>query len=262
MAKTVYILVTFIVLITLSSCEEVIEIDLNSSHPILVVEAKLYKDSLANVMLTKTANYFSLETPEVVEDAAITITSDNNVSEELVYLGNGIYSGKTMHGAEGLNYDIEILWEEKEYTGRGYLPEPTEIISLEIVDFQPAPRAPLFKNAEITFLDNPETEDFYMIRYVLNGVPLAASYFAFSDLAFSDTIRLANPQLSFDTGDLVEVQVFSIDEPLLIFYSQMSQSLSGGMALSSTPYNPTSNINGAMGYFATWSYVSDTIHVN
>jgi hypothetical protein len=259
---TIYIRLTFVVIYTLSSCEEVIEIDLNSSHPLLVVEAKLYKDSLATVLLTKTANYFSLETPEAVEDAAITITADNNGSEELVYLGNGIYSGKTMRGTEGRSYNIRILWEEEEYTGSGFLPEQTEIISLEIVDFQPAPQAPLFRNAEITFLDNPETEDYYMIRYVLNGVPLAASYVAFSDLAFSDTIRLANPQLSFDTGDLVEVQVFSIDEPLLIFYSQMSQLLSGGMALSSTPYNPTSNINGAMGYFATWSYVSDTIRVN
>jgi len=260
--KTKYILLTFILIFTLSSCEEVIKIDLNSSHPKLVVEAKLYKDSLATVLLTKTANYFSMETPETVEDAVITITTDNNASEELVYLGNGIYSGQTMRGIEGWIYDIKILWEEEEYTGRGFLPEQTEIISLEIVDFQPAPQAPLFKNAEITFLDNPETDDYYMIRYVLNGVPLAASYFAFSDLAFPDTIRLANPQLSFDTGDLVEVQVFSIDEPLLIFYSQMSQSLSGSMALSSTPYNPTSNINGAMGYFATWSYVSDTVRVN
>lgn len=261
MAKTKYIWLTFFVIFTLSSCEEVIEIDLNSSHPILVVEAKLYKDSLATVLLTKTANYFSLETPEAVDNATVTIAADDNVSEELLYLGNGIYSGKTMRGTEGLNYDIEILWEEEEYMGSGFLPKQTEIISLEIVEFQPAPQAPLFKNAEITFLDNPETEDYYMIRYVRNGFPLAASYFAFSDITFSDTIRLANPQVSFETGDLVEVQVFSIDEPLSIFYSQLSQALGGGMAMSSTPYNPTSNINGAMGYFATWSYVSDTIRV-
>jgi len=261
MSETKHILLIFVASLTFSSCEEVIEIDLNSSNPVLVVEARLYKDSLAAVLLTKTANYFSLETPEAVEDATITITSDDSVSEELLYLGNGIYSGTAMRGAEGQNYDIEIIWEGMEYKGSGFLPQQADIISLEIVEFQPAPQAPLFKNAEVVFLDNPETEDYYMIRYLLNGVPLASSYFAFSDFTFSDTIRLANPQLSFETGDLVEVQVFSIDEPLSIFYSQLSQSLSGGMALSATPYNPTSNINGAMGYFATWSYDSDTVRV-
>jgi len=71
------------------------------------------------------------------------------------------------------------------------------------------------------------------------------AYFTFSDITFSDTIQLANPQISFDSGDLVEVQVFSIDEPLSVFYSQLGQALGGGMAMSSTPYNPTSNIKGA-----------------
>ncbi len=261
MKRTKYILLAFAIIFTLSSCEEVIEIDLNSSHPILVVEAKLYKDSLAAVLLTKTANYFSLETPEAVEDATITITANGNVSEELLNVGNGIYSGKTMRGTEGVNYDIEIIWEEDEYPGSAFLPNQAEIVSLEIVEFQPAPQAPVFKNAEITFLDNPATEDYYMIRYVQNGYPLPGAYFAFSDITFPDTIQLANPQLSFDSTDLVEVQVFSIDEPLSVFYSQLSQALGGGMAMSSTPYNPTSNIEGAMGYFAAWSYVSDTVRV-
>lgn len=262
MIKSKNILLVLAIIFTLSSCEEVIEIDLNSAHPVLVVEGKLYKDSLTTVLLTTTANYFSTESPEAVEDATITISAKGDVSEELIYLGNGVYSGQTIRGVEGVNYDIEILWEEEEYQGSAFLPKQSEIVSLGIVEFQPAPQAPLFKNAEITFLDNPDTEDYYMIRYVLNGFPLVASYFAFADITFSDTIQLANPQLSFEPGDLVEVQVFSIDEPMSVFYSQLSQALGGGMAMSSTPYNPTSNIKGAMGYFAAWSYVSDTIRVN
>jgi hypothetical protein len=263
MKNTKYMLFTLLVIFTLTSCEEVIEIDLNTANPVLVVEAKLYKDSLATVLLTKTANYFSMETPEAVEDATITIIANGDVSEELLNLGNGIYSGKIMRGTEGINYDIEILWEDEEYKGKAFLPKQAEIVSLEIVEFQPpVPQAPVFHQAEITFLDDPETENFYLIRYVLNGFPLSESYFTFPDISFSDTIQLANPRLSFEYGDLVEVQVFSIDEPLSVFYSQLSQALGGGMAMSSTPYNPTSNIEGAMGYFAAWSYVSDTVRVD
>jgi len=265
MKRTKYILLTLAIIFTLTSCEEVIEIDLNSSNPVLVVEAKLYKDSLATVLLTKTANYFSLDTPEAIENATVTITADGIVSEELLYLGRGIYSGKTMRGTEGVNYDIEILWEEEEYKGSAFLPKQVEIVSLDIVEFEPPvpmPHPLVFRQAEITFLDDPETEDFYMLRYVQNGLPLLGSFFTFPDITFSDTIRLANPQLSFELDDLVEVQVFSIDEPMSLFFSQLSQALGGGMAMSSTPYNPTSNIKGAMGYFAAWSYVSDTVRVN
>lgn len=262
MKQIKFILFIFSILFILSSCEEVIEIDLNSAQPVLVVEAKLYKDSLASVYLTKTANYFSRETPEPIEDAIITIRDNKNTTEDLLYLGKGLYTGKTIRGTEGHNYDIEILWQEKEYKGSAFLPSSTEIVSLNIVEFQPAPQAPVFKQAEVSFLNDPETKDFYLLQYKLNGYPLSGTFFTFPDISFSDTIRLANPQLSFETGDLVEVQVFSIDEPLHIFYSQLNQALSGGMAMSSTPYNPTSNIDGAMGYFATCSYVSDTIRVN
>ncbi len=262
MALNKYIAVAISVLITMSSCEEIIEIDLNSSDPALVIEASLYKDSVSVVHLTKTANYFSIDEPAPIENASVTITT-GNISEELSYIGNGNYIGQSIIGKEDINYNVEIVWNETEYTGSAYLPKQTEIISLEVVEFQPpSPHAPLFLQIESTFLDDPERENFYLLRYIQNDTILTGQYFAFSDLmAFNDTISFTNPMMSFDPGDEVVLKVFSIDEPLYNFFVQLNDALSGGMAMSSTPYNPTSNIEGAMGYFAAWSYDADTITI-
>jgi len=251
-----------IALIAITSCEEIIEIDLNSSDPALVIEASLYKDSVSMVNLTKTANYFSVDEPSPIENASVTITS-GNISEELSYIGNGNYIGQSIIGTEGENYGVEILWNETTYAGSAFLPKQTEILALEVIRFQPpSPHAPLFLQIESTFLDDPEVENFYLLRYVQNDTLLSGQYFAFSDLmAIDDTISFTNPMVYFNPGDEVVLKIFSIDEPLYNFFVQLNDALSGGMAMSSTPYNPTSNIEGAMGYFAAWSYDADTITI-
>lgn len=264
MALNKYIAFAILVILTITSCEEIIEIDLNSADPVLVVEATLYKDSVSVVHLTKTANYFSLDEPPAIENATVIVTAGGNISEKLSYIGNGNYIGENIIGTEGMGYDIEIIWNEVAYSGSAFLPKQTEIISLEVINFQPpAPHAPIFKQIKSAFSDDPEMENFYLIRYVENDTVLKGQYFAFSDImAINDTISFTNPMVSFDPGDEVVVRVFSIDEPLYNFYIQLNDALSGGMTMSSTPYNPTSNIEGALGYFAAWSYDSDTIQIH
>lgn len=257
-----YIVILIAVVFAVSSCEEVIEIDLNSTHPALVVEGFLYKDQVARVHLTETANYFSLDEPVPIENASVSLTANGINTEELVNLGNGNYMGSEIIGTEGVNYDLEITWEENLYSGSAYLPVKPEILSMDLIEFQPAPQAPVFMQISSTWLDGSEMEDFYYIKYIQNDTILRDFYFAFPDqIAVQDTIEFTNPINSFLPGDLVVVQVFAIDEPLYNYFSQLNDALGGGMAMSSTPYNPTSNIEGAMGFFAAWSYDADTIAV-
>lgn len=257
----VYIL-TFAAIISFASCEEVIEIDLNTAHPALVVEGFLYKDSVATLHLTKTANYFSLDEPVPIEDAVVTLTADGADSEELLYSGEGNYRGSRIFGTEGVMYDLEISWDENEYTGSVYLPEQPKIVALDLIEFQPAPEAPVFMQVSSTFLDNPNREDYYYIKYIQNDTVLQDVYFAFPDeTAVFDTIEFTNPLYSFLPGDVIEIELFAIDEDLFTYFSQLNDALGGSIAMSSTPYNPTSNIKGAMGYFAAWSYDAATVMV-
>lgn len=249
-------------LMILVSCEEVIEIDLNTAHPALVVEGFLYKDSVATLHLTKTANYFSLDEPVPIEDAIVTLTADGVDSEQLVYVGEGNYQGSSLVGTERVMYDLDITWGENEYTGSTYLPEQPKIVTLDLVEFQPAPEAPTFMQVSTTFLDNPNRIDYYYIKYIQNDTVLQDVYFPFPDeTAVQDTIEFTNPLYSFLPGDVIEIELYAIDEALFKYFSQLNDALGGSMAMSSTPYNPTSNIEGAMGYFAAWSYDAATVMV-
>jgi len=271
-----YFLIAVAISIILASCEEVIDIDLNSSDPAFVVEAIIYKDSVSLVRLTRTTSYFSLEEPEFIEDASI-IISDGTSSEELTYTGNGYYTGSTIIGAEERTYKIEIINDGNVYEGISYLPLETDIISVRYSRdesqsiFNPYGETMFTITSE--FIDNPDKDDFYMVRYILDGEVLKNSYYVLTEdnaingsvnnfninNADNDTIKFS--EWMFYEGGEAEVQIFSIDESVYNYFLQLNDVLYWKRrVMPPTPYNPVSNINnGALGYFAAWAYDSEII---
>jgi len=102
----------------LSSCEEVVEVDLNTAEPRLVIEANINRleDGTANstVKLTTTAPFFDNQIP-VVPDASVTITDDNGNTFPFIYAGDGIYQSNLVPEFD-VNYTIEIIYEGESYT--------------------------------------------------------------------------------------------------------------------------------------------------
>jgi uncharacterized protein (DUF2147 family) len=271
-----YILVATTLLIILSSCEEVIDVDLNSSNPAFVVEATIYKDSVSLVRLTRTTSYFSLEEPEFIEDASIKI-SDRTSMEELNYIGNGHYVGNKIIGTEGKTYEIEIKYDGIIYQGISYMPLETDIISVSYSKSASQsifnPNGEMIYTVTCEFIDNPDIDNFYMIRYILDGVVLKNSYYLLTEHnavngsvnnvnvnnADNDTLRFS--EWMFYEGGEFEVQIFSIDESVYNYFLQLNDVLFWKRrVMPPTPYNPVSNINnGALGYFAAWAYDSEII---
>jgi hypothetical protein len=271
-----YFLVALTILIISTSCEEVIDVDLNSSDPGFVIEAIIYKDSLSLVRLTRTTSYFSQEDPAFIEDATIWI-SDGISMEELNYMGNGYYTGNTMVGTEGRTYEIEIIYNGIIYKGSSYMPLKTDIVSVSFSKdesktiFNPFGKRIFVIGCE--FIDDPAKDNFYMIRYILDGKVLKDSYYLLTEQnatngyisnanlnnTDNDTIRFE--EWMFYEGGEVEIQLFSIDESVYNYFIQLNDVLYWKrMVMAPTPYNPLSNINyGALGYFAAWAYDSEII---
>ena len=272
-----YILISVSILI-LCSCEQVIKVDLNDADPAFVVEAIIYKDSVAVVRLTRTASYFSLEESEFIGNATINI-SDGNSSEELSYSGNGYYTGHTIIGTEGRTYQLEITYGGKIYTGRSYMPKGTHIISVDYVKDESVsifnPDGKTMFTIKTDFIDDPDKDNFYMVRFFLNGEILKDSYYVLTEKnavngsldisninsSDNDTIRFS--EWMFYNGGGAEVQVFSIDESVYNYFLQLNDILYWKRRfMPPNPYNPKSNIsNGALGYFAAWSYDSRKIQL-
>jgi len=271
-----YYLSILIIIFIITSCEEIIDLNLNSSGPGFVVEAVIYKDSISHVRLTRTANYFSPEEPVLIEDATIRI-SDGYSTELLTYTGNGYYSGETITGVERSNYRIEIMHDGELYEGISFMPNKTDIIKLfySKSDAQSLfnPRGEMTFTIKCDFFDDPTIDNFYMVRYILDGSVLKGSYYLLTEdnavngsitkynLNTSDVDTIRFSELIFYQGGEAEVQVFSIEESVYNYFLQLNDILFWKRRLMPpASYNPESNIiNGALGYFAAWAYDSETI---
>lgn len=271
MIKVKYFLFTATFLIFLSSCEEVIDVDLNSSNPEFVVEAIIYKDSISIVCLTQTTSYFSLEEPYFIEDASVKI-SDGTSSEELIYKGNGYYIGNEIIGTEEKTYEIKIEHDGILYEGISYMPQKSEITAVYFGKSESQnifnPYGEMVFTIACEFIDNPEIQNFYMIRFISDGEMLENSYYLLTEKGANNGAveRVNDSIISFSEcvfyeGGEVEVQVFSIDEYVYNFYLQLNDVLFWKRrVVPPTPYNPVSNINnGALGYFAAWAYDTEII---
>jgi hypothetical protein len=259
-----YSIYCFVIIILLSSCEKVINVDLNSSDPAFVVEAVIYKDSVSLVRLTRTISYFSTDQPGLIEDASIKI-DDGNSSEELIYKGNGYYVGKNIIGTEGKVYQVEILYNGKIYRGKSLMPVKAEIGYIQYSKSD----SPGIMNPEgktvftimCEFRDDPDINNYYMIQFISEGKLLERYYLLTENKSNSgsinsttdDIIRFSE-SLFFDGGE-VEVYLYSIDESVYNYFLQLSDILYWKRrVMPPTPYNPESNIdNNALGYFATWT---------
>jgi len=267
---TIRLFTVLVILTIISSCEEVIDLDLNDSDPEFIVEAIIYKDSVCNIRLTQTTSYFVQQQPEVVEDASITI-SDGTVSEELNYYGNGYYRGNSVTGTEGNTYTLEIRHNGLTYESISFMPEKTEIVSVSYdKGSSPGilnPYGETVFSIRNRFLDNPDKDNYYMIKYIENNRMLEKNYFMLTDHdAVGGVFNIKNDTISFSEsifyeGGEVEVQLFSIDKSVYDYFKQLNDVLFWKRRIIPPgQYNPVSNItNGALGYFAALSFDSEII---
>lgn len=117
---------------SLLSCEEVVEIDLNTSEPRLVVEASINLlengSSNSTIKLTTTAPFFDTQIP-FVTDATVSVTDDNGILYPFTYTSEGIYESDLIPEL-GNTYDLEIIYEGETYSASEqlYTVSPLEFV--------------------------------------------------------------------------------------------------------------------------------------
>ena len=115
-----------------SSCEDVIDVELNEAPPRLVVEANIniWEDGVSSslVKLTTTEAYFDNNIP-VVPDATVTITDENGIVYPFIYSDNGFYVSDLIPQLE-TDYTLNIIYKGETYTAteRLYSVAPLEFV--------------------------------------------------------------------------------------------------------------------------------------
>ena len=260
MRNTFYIL--FAILIISSSCEEVIDVNLGDSKPVLVSEAIILKDSVCKVNLSYTYSYFDPSPSPAEENAGILLRDDAGRSESLEHIGNGYYKGNILTGEEGRNYTIDLNIEGRQYIASSELNRKPEIIDLdyEVLSIPHNTDGETIYSLKTVFKDKPDEDNYYLFRFYRNNEMLNDYFSTYSDgLLRADTLTFNDFRLGFYRNDTVKVELYAIDEALYNYFSRVNEVLFSAMS-SSTPYNPQYGFTESlMGYFMAASFDSRTI---
>lgn len=128
--KKLFLMVFFFGILT--SCEDVIDVELNDASPRLVVEANMnvWENGSASsaVRLTTTAPFFDNNIPYVT-DAEITVTDENGVIYPFIYTQNGVYTSN-LSPQLNVEYTLNIKYKDETYSATEtlYTVSPLEFV--------------------------------------------------------------------------------------------------------------------------------------
>lgn len=245
-----------------TSCEKVIDVDLNNANPKPVFEAYMENDSTCYVKATWTSSYYDNSPSPIISNATISISDQNGNVENLAYIGNGIYRGNSVIGTIGRTYTLSVNLDGNNYTASSYMNPLTPIDSFSILPAsgffggggqnQP-PKFFVFVN----YTDSVNYQNFYAVQTNYNDtLGKAVTDYRIADDALSDGIstRSFTSFYRFESGDTVSVQLASIDYATHLYFKTLEDAISGAGFASAAPANPTTNFSGgALGYFGAWS---------
>jgi len=247
-----------------TGCEKVVDIDLNTDEPVLVVDGGLYNDREFNVALSLTSNYFDNSKSPIINNGSVSLldeTSDSTITLQSV--GNGEYSTQNFTPTPKHSYRISITYNGKSYSGSDKMPAT---VKLDSITYR-YEEASVFGDAGYVIFcefEDPKAErNFYRVVYRLNGEVKneAADFFLFDDQATDGNhIRIPLYSTRFKPGDHIDLQLISLNQLQYNYLNGIAQLASGEGQQSTSPANPENNLsNGALGYFGCFAVSSLSI---
>ncbi|MBA3827323.1 MAG: DUF4249 domain-containing protein [Taibaiella sp.] len=281
--------ILFIIVLTLTSCEKEVHIDLGPTSAGLVVEGQIEQDRRPSVVLTQTIGFFSnvdfsTIQSNFVHNAVITVSdgtttiplievakdTGNNSKFYIYQPDTSIATSRNFIGVIGRDYTLSITSAGKTYTATARIPQPIHIDSLTTMVPPTLPdRFPDAMNVFIHFKD-PDTLGNYARYFTKRNSEPYYSSGLYSDLIRNGTVLNERIRPGYNTlrpdssssgiffkGDTVTLKWASIDKGVYTFWNtfQFAEQAVGNPF--ATPINSQSNIsNGALG---VWSAYGSTI---
>lgn len=261
--KNIHSLIYSVILILgLSSCEKVIDLDINTTTPIIVVDGQVTNSSTVGslVKLSYTNKVTSDNSSVPLIGATVTIQEDNGTVYSLPEVSNGIYRNMGLVGITGKTYHLKIVTNGMTLTSSSKMPVMVNFDSLVVEDF------PSFgKTIKVVtpFYNDPKGYGNNYNLFMFKNGRLIKDAFAYDD-SFIDGKKITFPLIysresdEFKKGDIIEVVMNCVDYDNYKYWFSFSQSSTGSP--QAVPDNPISNIKGnAIGVFGANTYQKRTV---
>jgi Domain of unknown function (DUF4249) len=269
---------------TMASCEDVIDINVPSEAPRLIVDALIRVDTtqtltIVRVKVSQTNSFFGTIPPAGLQQ--ITMSSLDNPptgNESTVLLeevpGSGIYSIEIL--TDQLirdRYFLQIDFEDTFYVAESKFVPTVPIDNIEIGD------GILFDENDIeiivTFTDSKERDDYYLFDFdFANFLVSEDKFYQGQEFSFS---YFYDEDLS--PGDEIDVSIMGVDQSFFNYMHKIIEQSEGGFGIFETPSitvrgniinateidnienfdNTTTPNNFALGYFAIVQEFKQTV---
>jgi len=250
------ILFLTLLITSLVSCEDVIDVKLNNTEPRIVIDAKLYDQfQPARVILTKTSDFFDTLTFNTVSGAEVTISDNEGNTVSIPESDSaGMYT-ENFFGEIGKTYTLTIKTEGQTYTASAEMKPPLLIDSLSAkYRTNPLPYQEAGYDISCWLKDSANFNQYAKLDISKNQEQSFVIYL------FEDTYTDGNDfeykfyNETFQIGDTAAVFSSSCDPQVYEYLYTYAEIASDAFRDSGTPYNPTSNLsNNALGYFGVFS---------
>ncbi len=259
--KTVIKFLIFSLIIIFVSCEEIINVDLETAAPKLVIDASIdwVKGTSGNqqkIKLTTTTGYYSNEFP-TVSGASVTVeNTDNEVFIFVEELGTGEYFCNNFQPEIGETYTLTIL-----LNGETYVATETLIATPEIEENIIQDNNGGFGGDEIEvtsyFLDDVNQENYYLFGHQSNRVAFPEYRLEKDENINGNQLEMIYANEDLAPGDILEIKLYGISRRYYEYFNKiLLASGSGGGPFPSIPsavrgniVNQTNFDNFAFGYF-------------
>lgn len=269
MKKLVFIL---IVIVTTSSCEEVIDVNLPTSEPKLVIDASINwlvgtQGNEQEIRLTLSAPYFETEIPPA-NGAQVFITDSNNNIFQFDELANsGIYRNNSFIPILNESYFLTIIYNGDTYTASETFKSVSEIEYVEQNnDSGFSGEETEFK----AFFTDPESEEnYYFFEFMtdLNVIPSLEVYR--DEFVNGNQIFGFYSDEEIETGDVLTIRNYGVSQrfyEFMFILLQQNSDDSGGpfetqpATVRGNCINETNPENFPLGYFRL-SEVDEFIYI-
>ncbi len=176
MNKYNVILISFVLLFSISSCTEIIDIELNDAgNKRVVVDARITNQTKAHmVKLTYSTSYFANQKANAVNGANVSITDGTNTYPLSETNGDGIYyTNPDVKGEVDKTYTLNIeLSDGTKYTASSYMASLIDADKIEYkyeeIKQNPFTIAYVY-NIYLFVQEDPKLGNYYMWNYYIDG---------------------------------------------------------------------------------------------
>ncbi len=264
---------------SVSSCTEVIDVELPTEQPNLVVEADLLWEkgssgALQTIQLSLSSDFYDSGSPTMVSDATVTVTNlITNTVFDFLPKGNGTYQCDVFVPQFDAQYQLNISYNGEEYQAR------EQFYPVADIDRTEQSVASGFDGGDVlsidTYIKDPAgIENYYLVVHDVNSEQ--RPYISVWDDEFQDGNEFAIIYRAFFTGredfeleenDVVDISISGISKSYSNYmYILTEQAYGGGDPFGTTPVQLKGNIvnssdetQRAFGYFRLSEVVTDEL---